>query len=147
MLAVCVLRSYATFLTALRRDRHNALAFVLSHFLYLLRLLQWRGSADSSPHSVMGCVVMRQYDRTQPMTECQRLSWVVLRSFFQRTIQMDTISKLQRTLDLLAWLVKTVVQIIIWILVLWLIISRWTEIAQLPLESILALVGTILELF
>ncbi|MCB0024214.1 MAG: hypothetical protein KDD91_14370 [Caldilinea sp.] len=60
---------------------------------------------------------------------------------------MDTISKLQRTLDFLAWLVKTVVQLVIWILVLWLIISRWTEITQLPLESILALFGAFLELF
>ena len=60
---------------------------------------------------------------------------------------MDTISKLQRTLDFLAWLVKTVVQLVIWILVLWLIISRWTEITQLPLEGILALFGAFLELF
>ena len=47
---------------------------------------------------------------------------------------MEKLQKLQHLLDFVVWLVKTIAQIVFWLLVLWLLVSRWVEINQLPIE-------------
>ena len=60
---------------------------------------------------------------------------------------MEKLQKLQHLLDFVVWLVKTVAQIVFWLLVLWLLVSRWVEINQLPIETLFEIVGFFLELF
>ena len=59
---------------------------------------------------------------------------------------MEKLQKLQQLLDFVVWLVKTIAQIVFWLLVLWLLVSRWVEINQLPIETLFEIVGFFLEL-
>jgi hypothetical protein len=59
---------------------------------------------------------------------------------------MEKLQKLQHLLDFVVWLVKTITQIVFWLLVLWLLVSRWVEINQLPIETLFEIVGFFLEL-
>ena len=59
---------------------------------------------------------------------------------------MEKLQKLQHLLDFVVWLVKTIAQIVFWLLVLWLLVSRWVEINQLPIETLFEIVGFFLEL-
>ena len=60
---------------------------------------------------------------------------------------MEKLQKLQHLLDFVVWLVKTITQIVFWLLVLWLLVSRWVEINQLPIETLFEIIGFFLELF
>ena len=60
---------------------------------------------------------------------------------------MEKLQKLQHLLDFVVWLVRTVAQIVFWLLVLWLLVSRWVEINQLPIETLFEIIGFFLELF
>ena len=59
---------------------------------------------------------------------------------------MEKLQKLQHRLDFVVWLVKTITKIVFWLLVLWLLVSRWVEINQLPIETLFEIVGFFLEL-
>ena len=60
---------------------------------------------------------------------------------------MEKLQKLQHLLDFVVWLVRTVAQIVFWLLVLLLLVSRWVEINQLPIETLFEIIGFFLELF